>query len=407
MKKVGLSFFLLFSFSIFVAKPAINISYGLLIVSALIYKFKYGKKIVTKNRFVVLLLVPIGVGFFFSFFSISGIEESINFIIRYRFLFLFLPFVLFIDSKEALLKIFIAMNAGAFIDIVYSMLNSDLGQPFGNIYGVHKFGRHSDMLFTLFLINATILLIKYKKKTISKHIHFYPLLFINTCFLLITVILIGQRGAYLGLYCGLIVLFLMYSKKLLIALIIITMVSPLFAPAYVLNRVKSIVDPTEISNSARLNLLKLGTDYLVEKKCWVRGTGAKSVKSEFEKFLTENSKRYTESFRESIKLFPGNFHNSYLQMTIEGGLLFAILYLSTIFYLLLSIYKKLRETDNRDNYPMACAVVCSMGFMISQFFHEEFFRYGGLVAYICFYSGCMIENKEFDTLGTSSNNYNL
>jgi len=271
MKKIGLSFFLLFSFSIFVAKPAINITYGLLILSALIYKLKYGKKIITKNRFVVLLLFPIGVGFFFSFFSISGIEESVNFIIRYRFLFLFLPFVLFIDSQKALLKILIVMNAGAFIDVVYSLLNSDLGQPFGNIYGIHKFSRHSDMLFALFLINATILLIKYKKKVISRHIKFYSLLFINTCFLLMTVILIGQRGAYLGLYCGLIVLFFMYSKKLLIALIILTIASPLFAPDYVVNRTKSIIDPAyeshaPESNFIRVHLLRLGTDFFIEKK---------------------------------------------------------------------------------------------------------------------------------------------
>jgi len=391
LKKLGLAFFLLLGFSIFLAKPAINIAYGLLILSALIFLFKFDiKKIWMGHRFMGILCIPIGIGFILSFFSMDGIDGSIGFFSRYRFLFLFLPFVIFVDTPKALLKIFIALNAGAFVDVIYCMLNSDLSRPFANIYGFHKFGRHSDMLFTLFLINATVLLIAYKKNIISEHIKFYSLVVINTCLIGLTIILIGQRGAYVGLYCGLIVLFFLYSKRLLVALILLTLISPFFAPDYVSNRVKSFIDPAQESNSERMQLLELGFTFLIEKNCWVRGTGAKNLKSELKQFLAEKPADYQEYFRDLIKLYPGNFHNSYLQMTIESGLLFAIWYVGAIVYLLFLMLKQLKPATDQNETILACALVCTAGFLISQIFHEEFFRYGGIIAFMCFYAGCTV-----------------
>ncbi|MCK5096632.1 MAG: O-antigen ligase family protein [Desulfobacteraceae bacterium] len=397
-KKAGINLFLLFAFSIFIAKPAINISYTFLILAALIYLIKYGSKdFFTDNPYVLILLFPVGIGFILSFFSMAGIKGSADFILRYRFLFLVLPFAIFITNRKILIQIIIAMNAGALIDVIYCMLNSDLSNPFGNIYGIHKFGRHSDMLFTLCLINTTFLLIKYKLNAVSENIKLYSLLLVNTCIIFTTIILIGQRGAYLGLYFGLIVLFILYSRKLFVILMIITALSPLFAPEYVLDRAKSIIAPSQHSNSQRLKLLKTGTDLFIENKCFIRGTGAEDVEPELEKLFAAKPQSYRDKYYEIFRLYPGNFHNSYLQMAVEGGLLFLILYLSAICYLLIQIFKKMKKNDSNEYIILPCVVVSSIGFLISQFFHEEFFRYGGLVFFTIFYGGCMIENSLSNT----------
>ncbi len=60
IKKTGIALFLLFCFSIFIAKPAVNIVYAWLMLISLIYLIKYGTKdIFTDNRYVLILLFPI------------------------------------------------------------------------------------------------------------------------------------------------------------------------------------------------------------------------------------------------------------------------------------------------------------------------------------------------------------
>jgi O-antigen ligase len=140
-------------------------------------------------------------------------------------------------------------------------------------------------------------------------------------------------------------------------------------------------------------MLKLGTDLLIEKKSFVLGTGANNVKSELKKFFATKSQSYHDNYYIVFKEYPGNFHNSYLQMAVEGGLLFLILYMSSICYLLVRMFKKMKKQDLNQYIILPCVVVSSIGFFVSQFFHEEFFRYGGLTFFTCFYGGCMVENN--------------
>jgi len=398
LKKIGINLLLLFVFSIFLGKSIINVVYYLLMIAAIIYFLKYGsKKFFTDNRYVLILLFPFGVGFVLSFFSLEGVKGSVDFIMRYRFLLIVIPFAIFLKNRKVLIQIFLALNIGAFINLIYCIYNSDLSNPFQNIHGVYKAGRHSDMLFTLCLINTTFLLIKYKFNAFQENIKLYSLLFINTSIIFTAIILIGQRGAYLGFYLGLAALLFAYSKKLLAGLIILTVLSSLFVPGYVLDRAKSIIDPNQESNSYRLDLLKFGTDLLIEQKCFIRGTGVKNIDLELEKLFTAKPQKYRDRYYATFKKFHHNFHNSYLQMAVEGGLLFLILYLSSICYLLVQMFQKIKKTDLNEQNILPCVVVSSIGFLVSQFFHEDFFRYGGLVFFTCFYGGCMVENNLSNT----------
>lgn len=390
MQQTGIYLFLLFGLSIFVSKAAVNIGLGLLILWFLIYVIRHRDTgFFTRTRYVRMVLIPIGIGLVLSAVSLAGISGVPQFLSRFRFLFLVLPFSVFITEEKSLIKVFAAMNIGALIDMTYSMINSDLSQPFENIYGLHKFGRHSDMLFTLFLVNTTFLFLKYKLRQISPPKWAFALLSANTLFLFITVVLIGQRGAYVGLFCGLVLLFFLYSKRLLAALIVLVLLSPLFAPDYVLQRSKSIFDTSELSNSVRIRLYRLGVQMIAEKNLYIRGTGAENIKAEVEKYLGTKTQATRDRYHDLLTQFPGNFHNSYLQMALEAGVLFLVLYLAALARLLWRMFITMRKTPASDHLILSCTLVCMGGYAVCSFFHEEFFRYGGLVAFICFYGGCM------------------
>ncbi len=415
LQQAGVHLFYLFGCSIFISKAAINIGYGLLLLTFLIYIVKTDHRtFFRENRYILFLLVPAAVSFLLSFFSLAGLKGGGEFLSRYRFVLLILPFAAFIRDKNLLMRLVIAMNIGALIDMIYSALNSDLSNPFQNIWGFHKFGRHSDMLFTLCLINSTILLLKFKFKQLSEHRTGYALLAVNTLLLFVTVALIGQRGAYVGLFFGLITLFLLHSRRLLILMIVIMLLSPLFAPSYIIQRTRSIfeigdlsktvkiedikkakstLEVGKLSNSVRIRLMKLGVEMIGEKKLYFRGTGAKTIKSAVKEYLDTKSQAVRDHYNDLLTVFPGNFHNSYLQMAIECGVFSLLLYLSVIAFLMFKMLRSLKQAVFDDHIFLSCNLACMTGFAICSFFHEEFFKYGGLVAFLCFYGGCMVNSR--------------
>lgn len=396
---IGTRLFILFSFFIFIAKPLVNITYAFLMLLALIHLVKHpSRQLWCTNRYLRILTTPFLVGFVLSFFSLAGgIKGPVEFLARYRFLLLVLPFALFVRDKKTVMSILSAMNLGALANILYCLYNSDLLRPFEQIIGIYKISRNADMMFSLFLFNATFLLIKFRQKKWHEHKKAHTLIFINTVLILSIVIFIGQRAAYVGLFAGLFILFVLFSRKLLAGLIVLTFLSPLFAPAYVVNRTKSIVNPAQQSNSERLDLLVLGADLFIEKELVIRGTGAGNIEPVLEALISTKSPAYQEAYKKTFLLYPDNFHNSYLQMTIEGGLIFFSFYFSSVCYLIFKLFKDFRKSNlNNMDIFFPCIIVTSVGFLISQVFHEEFFRYGGLVFFLLLYCGCMIETNNLD-----------
>lgn len=382
----------------------------MLLLSVLAYTQEVYRERLAKNRNFIYLIIPLAAGCFLSLFSMSGIKGPIEFLMRYRFLFLFIPYFLFIPSRKTLLLLLSAMNIGAFVDMVYVAAHTDLTNPFGAVYGFHKFGRHSDMLFTLSLANMTYFVVKFKSKKfpeIQRLIHlpeqtvryiksmgqrelFYVLMGFNTVLILITILCIGQRAAYLGLYFGLIVLLFMYFKRLLVLLFLLTLIAPMFMPDYVIERTLSIADPQMDSNAARIQLFEIGTDFIIEKKLFFTGAGVESVEPGLKAFLEMKNQEYQKRYDEVVKLFPDNFHNSYLQMAVEAGPLFLIFYLGSL--IIISV-KIIRIHGFSTNFVLSCAIILFAGFGLSQLFHEEFFRYGGLVFFLCFYGSCIEDSN--------------
>ena len=393
-QRAGKLLFMVLGFSIFIAKPPINISYALLMAMGLAYWAKFKPSFLGRNPYVIILLIPFLLGAVGSLFALEGSQGFLFFIHRYRFLLLVIPFALFIRSPKDLIFILLAMNAGALVDIVFFLINSDLNHILGRVHGFHKFGRHSDMMFTLSLLDIGFLAFGFKSRLrFPRSTWVYGFIGLSVIPIFISVWLIGQRGAYLGLYVGLVSFCLLYSKRLLWGLALATLCFALLAPHYVISRTKTIVDTRDTgSNRVRLKLFRIGTDMVAGKELFFRGVGDKKrIEQELEIIFADKSPEYREKYYSTFKMYPDNFHNSYLQMAVEAGLVFPILYLFGIGYLLLSMFQK-KGNGPLEKVVFPSIIMAASGFLVTEIFHEEFFRYGGLVFFIMFYGACLVEN---------------
>jgi O-antigen ligase len=390
LRKTGTFLILLTGVCIFMDKVPVNLSTALLALTTLAWLIRFGtRRVLAENPYMALLLVPLALGFVLSFFSLAGVQGALGFLPRFRFFLLVIPFALFVRDRETLERLFLVMNAGAFLDIAYCMVSAGFTDMYQEFWGFHKFSRNAAILFSLCVFNLTYLLVGVKSGTWREKPLLFWVLLANTVLILVSVFLLGERGAWLGLYISVAVVLVLYEKRLIIALLVITALSPLFLPEDGVDRIKSIVDTGHFSNQIRLKLYRVGFDFLVEENCWFRGTGARNVKEPVQAFFDRKPESYRQTYYETYMTYFNSFHNSFLQMAVEGGLLFALSYLACHILLLLGMLKRLKTADPPGRVYLLAAIALTPGFFISQFFHEELFRYGGLVFALIFYSGCL------------------
>lgn len=379
----------------FISKAAINISGGLLLVFCLMYSVAYVRKDFLKNKpYVAILLLPLFIGLFFSFFSYTGPEGVVAFMARYRFFLMVLPFAVFIKKKSELNGLLIALNISGFIGMMYGFINSNLNNLWGHFHGLHIIGRNSDMIFALCLLNVVFLFqFGTWRDTQGKIVK--SLLIINSCLLVSGLLFIGQRGPILCFCIGLILFSILFQRRLLILLAAVVIAVPLlFSDSWLMQRIKSIGDlDHNISNIARLHLYKTGLDFVVEDNLFLRGTGAKKADKPFSEYFKQKPSEYQKKYKEAAR-YPGNFHNSFLQMAIEAGLLFLVLFLGGFIYLLRSMIDKMKLLPYNEKAYVIAAVIVTISFFISQIFHGGLYRYPGIVFYIIFLCGCFVVNEK-------------
>jgi O-antigen ligase len=156
-------------------------------------------------------------------------------------------------------------------------------------------------------------------------------------------------------------------------------------------QLKSIVETDDNgSNSARLHLWKTGWDF--SKQNVVFGTGAKASKELFVEFFYEQPVGYQEKYYLSIN-YPGEFHNSYMQVYVETGAIFFFLYLFSFMFPLFVMFKKVNKVQVDDKKYLVAALVVSTSFLTVQVFHGELYSYGSAVFYLVLFSGCFVLNK--------------
>lgn len=390
INKVGLFFFIVYVLTIFIAKGAVNISSGILLfisILAIIFDRENNKELL-KNRYFLALALPLMIGFFLSFFSDSGLKGPGFFFVRYRFLFLCLPFFVFIRKRESFYILFFCLTISGVAAASYGFISAYINNSSKVFHGLHVVHRNSDLFSSLCLITTVYLFERYIKG--RKDFIVLLWLFITIVVCMASVMAIMQRGAILGLFVGLFFYGIIFNRRFLLGILVFLLIGMcMIRPDNpLLKRIKSIGDnEDDISNVTRIDLLGSGIPYVI-KHHLLTGAGEKKPEEGFIRFFKMQSKEFQNSYPEALRL-PGHFHNSYLQMAAEGGIVFLFAYLSGIFYILFQMCRDLGDSEIR----ALCigSLVVSSGALVTFFFHPELYRYGGTVFCIALMGGCVRE----------------
>ena len=397
LEVLGFTFLSLLFVTSFQSKALINIFFFLSFVTSIIYIAFFNKAFFSEKKYVWLFIGPYILGFILGFFSENGVISSIEFLQQFRFMIIIFPLACFVKSKKEMIFLLIMVYASAFIAIFYGVYKN---QPYGGFYGFHSIGRTADMLVVLLL--ASIAYIIQSRFTFTLRATIGKLILLGTALILVwAVIMTEMRGAWLGVFIGvcflIIGLFFLKQKWLAFSLLLLIMTSSIaFLKTYdnidtIKNQIASIADTqNDYSNKIRLHLWKTGWDF--SKEQFIFGTGAKQASSLYKNFFDKQDDSYKEKYHYVI-YHMGDYHNSYLQIHVETGVIFFIIYITSMAVCLLYFIKRIQKIPFEDRkYPLA-AIVSSLAFLSIQFFHSELYSYGSTSFYLIIFAALYILNE--------------
>ncbi|MCW8996847.1 MAG: O-antigen ligase family protein [Psychromonas sp.] len=391
-----LAFFFLIAFE---SKALMNAIGGLSLLASFVYIWRYDKKILQNNPYLLLFVVPYLIGFLLGFLSHAGMVGAFAFLDRFKFMLLVLPFAAFVDNRKKLHILLAMFFISAAVAICYGIYTK---QPYGHFQGFYKIGRTADMMVVACLA-ALVYLVQSRFVMSIKTIGFKLLMALATAFFAWAVMMSEMRGSWLGLGIGLIgfiCLLLLFNRKAFvfnIMVIICITISVIYWGNIRknINRIDSqfesiVATQNNNSNEARLHLWKTGWDF--SKEYFLFGSGAKQSKEMFVEFFNAQPDDYQKRYHFAIH-YPGEYHNSYLQIYVETGVIFFFVYMLSVTYLLFIIFRNIRKVQFKDQKYLTAAVITSVAFMAIQFFHSELYSYGSAVFYLVLFSGCYVLNQ--------------
>lgn len=210
--------------------------------------------------------------------------------------------------------------------------------------------------YLLLSVFPVFMLFIYEKEKLKKALYLLIFLIIT-----VNIVLTFSRNVYLGFGIGMLVLIVIYSKKLLAAFI------PLLAAALAVPQIRRRL--SEISSSSldvsRIKLWK--TALLMFKDHPLLGVG---------------NGNYLANYNEYIKKYPTLYyeysdhptHNSYLKVMSELGIFGIIIFMAMFLSIVINLYKFIKDYEDRYfRYFYTGFFASSLGFLFMNFFDNFFF----------------------------------
>ncbi|MGO3738686.1 MAG: O-antigen ligase family protein [Marinomonas foliarum] len=394
---LGLTFLSLLFVTSFQSKALINIFFLLSFVTSIIYITFFNRAFFRENKYVWLFIGPYILGFILGFLSEHSAIGALEFLQRFKFMILILPLACFVKSKKEMIFLLIMVYSSAFIAVFYGIYKN---QPYGGFHGFHSIGRTADMLVVLLL--ASLAYIIQSRFTFNLRSNIGKLILLGTALTFAwAIIMTEMRGAWLGVFIGVCFLiaglFFLKQKWLAFSLLLLIMISGVaFLKTYnnidtIKNQIVSIADTqNDLSNKTRLQLWKTGWDF--SKEQFFFGTGANRATEMYKNFYDKQDDSYKEKYQH-VTHHMRDYHNSYLQIHVETGFVFFIIYITSMAVYLLYCIKRIHKVPFEDRkYPLA-AIVSSLAFLSIQFFHSELYSYGSTSFYLILFAALYILNE--------------
>ena len=180
----------------------------------------------------------------------------------------------------------------------------------------------------------------------SKKAHKKMVFLITSLILMLALILTLSRGGWLGFAFGIFVFILLIEKRLLLSIIPVTLGALYFLPQSILNRILSIGNLADSSNSYRIRMWSITWNII--KDHWLVGVGFGHLP-------------FKATFETYIRTMPTyHAHNTYLETMAEMGILGFIVFISFIFVLYKYSIKKLIKGKDRYIKTMTAGVLAGL-----------------------------------------------
>lgn len=295
--------------------------------------------------------------------KVSVITETMRFC---EYVFLFYSIIIIADKK------FIKNSLRLFYLV---MVFAALGGLFQFIFNLSSF-HASGILFNRGKIYSTFVNPNYWGAAVNLVIY-YPIIrmiqkntnekkiynLITFIILLANLLLTYTRGAWLGFAVGLIILGIIYYKKILY--VVPVGIVSIFAVPSLRNRFISIFDLNNFTNDERFKLWKTG--FIMFKDHFIKGVG---------------NGNYLDMYGSYVKLYPQLYlqrdkfsvHNSYIKMFAELGIFGGIIFILIYVFLAYISYKCFKGLKNVKMKACALALTCFWGaYLFQNFFNNLMF----------------------------------
>lgn len=363
---------LLYTFSLIISKFGITLFGGILAIFSIIFIFKNKEKNKYSLFFFLFLL-----GIVTQIFSVGGIKSTINF--AYKNLYLIIPpfLINYLNRKKVSQNLLKVIEVSLFIGILKS---------FYNFYKIYDFTYTSNIRVDSFfdigrwgivLVMSLLLILPnlYKKNIFSW------IVFISG---IISLVLNNSRGPLLSFILG-IVIFLILGKKVK-SMIAIFLTLCLFFTINIyksnsvinefIKRTNTISVTTSGGNGARLFMWKENINFMFDavkegnKQLFYFGTGVKNREELFKNYI-EKKEEYI-NLREDIKIGVSynDAHNAYLNMFIQTGLIYTIIYYVILMGFSLKVF--INYLKNKDLYTLSALAAIGAFYFCGIFYGYSF-----------------------------------
>nr|WP_272879081.1 O-antigen ligase family protein [Clostridium sp. Cult2] len=185
----------------------------------------------------------------------------------------------------------------------------------------------------------------------SKRIHKKAIFLISSLILILALVLTLSRGGWVGFAFGIFIFVLLMEKRLLLSIIPLVLGGVYFLPQSILNRITSIVNFADSSNTYRIKMWRITLDIIRDH--WLVGVGFGHLP-------------FKATFETYIRTMPTyHAHNTYLETMAETGILGFIIFVIFLFVLFKYSIKKL--VKGKDSYikTMAIGVISGLAAVLA------------------------------------------
>ncbi|MBZ2176033.1 O-antigen ligase family protein [Schnuerera sp. xch1] len=186
----------------------------------------------------------------------------------------------------------------------------------------------------------------------STKFHKKAIFLITSLILTLALILTMSRGGWVGFAFGIFVFLLLIEKRLLLLGIPVAIGGVFFLPPTILNRLMSIVNLADSSNSYRIRLWSITLDIIRDN--WLVGVGFGHLP-------------FKQTFETYIRTMPTyHSHNTYLETMAEMGILGFIVFVVFIFILYKYSIKRLVKGNDRYIKIMSAGLLSGLAAVLAQ-----------------------------------------